>query len=309
MSTAITEESQMPLPHMDAPLGLRLRRAREHAGMSVLEVAEKLRLKSATVDAIEREDFDALGAAVYVRGYFNSYARLVGLPLVVVESAFRREAAPVPELHTTARVSHSRFLFDRYAKRAVYVVMTAAIVVPVIFLATNNQLPRQGATLTPLDAPAAVPATATASTQSSTQPVVDGTAFGPPAPAGVPVVRSAAETPVIASFTPFYKPQADLPPATAATAVAADGGLQLQFSGDSWVEVLGHDGQRLAYGLLPAGTLREFAPGAVARVSLGNANAVQVRMNGVATDISAYRRANVARFTVSSQGTLAPAGG
>ena len=305
MTTAAhTEDHQMPLPNMDAPLGLRLRRARENAGLGVAEVAEKLRLKSATVEAIEREDFDTLGAAVYVRGYFNSYARLVGLPTVIVDSAFRKETVPVPELRTTARVSHSRFLFDRYAKRAVYVVMTAAIVVPVILLATSDQLPRRGATLT-LDAPVTGLPAAPATRPAAANPPVDGTEFGPPAPAVVAVPRSAAENPVVASLTPFYKPQVEMPP----VAPPAGQGLVLQFSGASWVEVLGHDGQRLAYGLLPAGTTREFAPGSVAKVSLGNANAVQVRMNGEAADIGAYRRANVARFTVSSQGTLAPAGG
>ena len=258
---------------------------------------------------MEREDFDLLGAAVYVRGYFSSYARLVGLPVVVVDSAFQRQAAPLPELRSTQRVSHSRFLLDRYARRAMYIVLTAAIVVPVILLATRDQLPRQGATLTPLDAPTA--GAADTRTAAVATPAADGAEFGPPAPEALPAPRSAAENPVVASIAPFYRLPADLPAAPAApAAVAATGdGLVLQFSGDSWVEVLGHDGQRLAYGLLPAGTTREFAPGSVAKVSLGNANAVQVRMNGEAADISAFRRANVARFTVSSQGTLAPAGG
>lgn len=309
MSTAMNQEEQLAPANMDAPLGLRLRRAREHAGLSVAEVAEKLRLKSVTVDAMEREDFDALGAAVYVRGYFNSYARLVGVPLVMVDTAFQRQSAPMPELRSTARVSHSRFLFDRYAKRAVYVVLTASIVVPVILLATRDQLPRQGAMLTPLDAPVAG-TPATPADTSATVAMPDGTQFGPPVPAVLPAPRSAAENPVVASLTPFYKAEAEAPVAPPAAPAAPGGkGLVLQFSGDSWVEVLGRDGRRLAYGLLPAGTVREFAPGAVSKVSLGNAEAVQVRMNGEATDLTAFRRANVARFTVSSQGTLAPAGG
>jgi cytoskeleton protein RodZ len=303
MSTAVAEEQESSLPHMDAPLGLRLRRAREQAGLSVAEAAEKLRLKSVTVDAMEREDFDTLGAAVYVRGYFNSYARLVGLPLVLVDGLFQREPVAAPELVSTARVSHSRFLFDRYAKRAVYVVLTASIVVPVILLATRDQLPRQGATLTPLDAPVA-----SAPTAMATAPAPDATEFGPPLPAALPA-RSAAENPVVASLTPFYKPEAAQPVAAPLPPASTSNGLVLQFTGDSWVEVLGRDGQRLAYGLLPAGTVREFAPGTVAKVSLGNASAVQVRMNGEAADLTAFRRANVARFTVSSQGKLAPAGG
>jgi ribosome-binding protein aMBF1 (putative translation factor) len=54
MNAASQAEQQLDLPNMDLPLGLRLRRAREAAGLSVPEVAEKLRLKAATVEAIER---------------------------------------------------------------------------------------------------------------------------------------------------------------------------------------------------------------------------------------------------------------
>ncbi len=320
MTTASVEDQQISLPNFDAPLGLRLRHAREAAGMTVAEVAEKLRLKSVTVDALEREDFDALGAAIYVRGYFNGYARLVGVPVVLVDGVFeRRQAEAMPELRSTARgVSHSRYLFDRYAKRAVYVVLTASIVVPVILLATRDQLPRQGATLTPLDAPVVVADNGSPTTPAMPLPLpaadVDGAQFGPPAP--VAGGRSAAENPVVASLTPFYKPTptqsqvvAPAAPEPVAAPVANDNGLTLHFAGDSWVEVLGRNGERLAYGLVSAGSTRQFDAAQVRKVSLGNAEAVEVRMNGVVTDLAAFRRANVARFTVSSQGTLAPAGG
>jgi cytoskeleton protein RodZ len=316
MNTASQDDQQLNLPNMDLPLGVRLRRAREAAGLGVSEVAEKLRLKSVTIESLEREDFDALGAAVYVRGYFNSYAKLVGVPTVLIERAFATRAASAPELHTTARVSHSRYLFDRYAKRAVYVVLTASIVVPVILLATRNQLPQQGAMLTPLDAPVAIegapssPATETATESATPDPAAAGIGS---APATLP--KSAGETPVMASLGPFYTsaaepaPAVPLMPGTLDAVPRTDVGVRLVLRGDSWVEVLGHDGRRLEHGLLRAGTTRDFAPGLVGRVSLGNADAVEVRMNGAVTDIAPYRRANVARFTVSSEGSLAPAGG
>jgi cytoskeleton protein RodZ len=41
-------------------------------------------------------------------------------------------------------------------------------------------------------------------------------------------------------------------------------------------------------------------------VVLGNASAVEVQQAGSTVDIAPYRRANVARFTVSSDGSLAP---
>jgi cytoskeleton protein RodZ len=42
-------------------------------------------------------------------------------------------------------------------------------------------------------------------------------------------------------------------------------------------------------------------------VVLGNAAAVEVRTRGKTRDLAPYMRANVARFTVSSDGSLAPA--
>jgi cytoskeleton protein RodZ len=308
MNAASLDDQQHHGGASDLPLGLRLRQAREAAGMSVGEAAERLRLKSATIDALERENFDALGASVYVRGYYNSYARLLGVPTVLVERVFAQRAPASPALHTTARISHSRYLFDRYAKRAVYLVLTASIVVPVILLATRNQLPSQGATLTSLDAPTReaegnAPSTAAVSGNDAVAPVVE-----------LPKVeRSAGESPVMASLGPFYtpRPMPEVTPAVvlAPVASAAEPGLSLRLKGDSWVEVLDRDGRRIAHGVLRAGDSRQFAAGTVGKVSLGNAEAVEVRVNGAVTDIAAYRRANVARFTVSSEGSLAPAGG
>jgi cytoskeleton protein RodZ len=40
---------------------------------------------------------------------------------------------------------------------------------------------------------------------------------------------------------------------------------------------------------------------------LGNAGGVELRLNGEAIDVSPFRRANVARFRLAADGTLAPA--
>src|SRR3977135_3470887 len=49
--------------------GARLRGAREKKGLTVLEAAEKLHVDARTLEALEAEDFAALGADVYVRGH------------------------------------------------------------------------------------------------------------------------------------------------------------------------------------------------------------------------------------------------
>jgi cytoskeleton protein RodZ len=309
MNPISQDDQQLNLPNLEMPLGLRLRRAREAVGLSVGDVATKLRLKAVTVEALEKEDLDVLGAAVYVRGYYNSYARLVGVPTVLVDGLSGSSRQSVPQLQTSTRVSHSRYLFDRYAKRVVYVVLTASIVVPVILLATRDQLPRPGATLTSLDAPTPAdpsdPGRVADAAASGASVSVVRDEVGPPAR----LARSAAETPVIASLGPFYQSAETPAPAAIEPPPATAPGLRLELSGESWVEVLDSDGNRLAHGVFRAGETHDFAFGKVAKVSIGNANAVTVRMNGTETDIAPYRRANVARFTVSSDGSLAPAGG
>ena len=289
------------IDHADLAPGLRLRKAREAAGLTVTEVAERLRLRASLVDAMEREDQAALGAPVFARGYVSSYARLLGMPGELADAFYPREqvvtAAP---LRSGTRISHGRFLVDRYARRLVYVALTASIVVPVVLLATRDHLPDPAALLSPLDGAIALQGESqgTAPVALSVPPSRSEEA-GPPAP---------TEQAVMASLAPFYS-AARQTPAPAPLAAQAPQGLVLQVSGDSWVEVIGHDGSRLVHDLLRAGTERQFDPDEVARVLLGNAGAVSVHMNGVEIDTAPYRKANVARFTVSSDGSLTPASG
>lgn len=279
------------------PLGLRLRHAREAAGLSVAQVGERLRLPSAIVDAMEREDFARLGAPIYARSHLGGYLRLLGLPLVLMEGALT--PAPPPALVTTSHVARSHYLIDRFARRAVYVVLTASIVLPVVWLATRDQLPGRPAVASLDEAPVAAGQ--------------DG---------GVPAASSPSveERQVVASLAPFYREpvaQAPQPPLAAATAPAGQPEatpaadtptLQLSFDGPSWVEVLGHDGRRLEVGLVEGGQARSFALSDIRSVAIGDADAVDVRMDGDSVDLAPYRRAKVARFTLSSDGKLNPAG-
>lgn len=60
-------------------IGPALKAARESAGLSVQAVADQLRMRQTLVRAVEDEDFDACGGAVYARGHIRSIARIVGI--------------------------------------------------------------------------------------------------------------------------------------------------------------------------------------------------------------------------------------
>ncbi len=60
-------------------LGERFRAAREERGLTLSEVGEQLRIRSVYLSAIEEENWKAIGAPVYIRGFLRTYARFLGL--------------------------------------------------------------------------------------------------------------------------------------------------------------------------------------------------------------------------------------
>src|SRR5580693_3690272 len=69
-------------------LGDRFRAAREARGLSLSDVSEQIRIRSIYLAAIEEENWSAVGAPVYVRGFLRTYARFLGLDAEEVVAAF-----------------------------------------------------------------------------------------------------------------------------------------------------------------------------------------------------------------------------
>ena len=255
--------------------GQRLRTAREAAGLSIQDVASRLKMPVRVVESLEAEDWSRLGAPVFIRGQLRSYGRLLGLATSTVHAASGVEPVRPVELKPRTYVPRMRIIAEQSARRLVYVVITAAIALPV-WLATRPHL--------------------------APQDTVSGSLDVPVGEVGEPEA-SRGPTALVASMAPV--PQRTAPQAAPAVAAPA---LEFELSDDSWVEISAPDGRVLEQTLLRAGEIRGFAAGEVGAVVLGNADAVDVRANGETQDISPYLRANVARFTVSSDGSLAPVG-
>jgi cytoskeleton protein RodZ len=263
--------SEQTAAGIGAGCGGALKQAREATGLSIEQVASQLRMTVRAVANLEADDWSSLGAPVFVRGQLRSYARLLG---VDIEPYI--EQTPVATVAPSALVSHSHTpSYQRFAeqvgRRAIYVAITAAIAVPV-WLGTRDHLGGNEPSVQSLDFPAAVTEEAPAQAQPAQQ-----------------------RTPLVASI-------ASLPAAPQAAPA-----LTITFTGDSWVEILAADNQQvLERGLLAAGQQRSYKLGEVGRIKLGNVNAVEVKRAGVAVDLEPFSRANVARFTLSSDGSLAP---
>ncbi|MFC6838847.1 helix-turn-helix domain-containing protein [Xanthomonas theicola] len=263
--------------------GQQLREAREAAGLSIQEVGSRLHMPVHVVRALEAEQWPRLGAPVFVRGQLRSYARLLGIDLEpLLATAHVAPVQPV-ELISHTHTPRLRRMLESATRRLVYVVLTAGLAVPVWY-ATRTHFAEDGPNTASLDVVPTAPAAA-----------------APQAPAG----RGAA---VAARVAPSAAPYiASLTPLPRASHEAEKAGLSLSFHGDSWVQISAPDGTPLEKALLKAGQTRDYAPGQVGRIVLGNASAVQVQQSGSTVDLTAYKRANVARFAVSSDGSVVPA--
>jgi len=303
----VAEPVDVPVPFAPAPapapvaaakptsvvesLGMRLRAAREARGLTCEAAAQQLRLPASVLHSLESERFERIGHAVYLRSYLSKYLQLLDLPQVLAERVVHEHAAPPAPLVTTGTVSRPRYLFDRYSGSALYLILTGVIVVPAVLLAMRAGFDQNLVHVASLDTPelntsaVKVPENSAASVAATTGQAPAETTHGSPSP-------------FIASMTPF--------PATTAAPTAAETAAQrgqhkirLNLGEASWVEIVGADGQKFEYGLLPAGSARDYTTAQALDVRIGNANGATLEIDGVAKDLAAYRHSNVAHFRVA----------
>jgi cytoskeleton protein RodZ len=128
-------------------LGERFAAAREARGLSLSDVSEQIRIRSIYLAAIEDDNWSAVGAPVYVRGFLRTYARFLGLPPEEVVSAFNEIAQPpgTPEAEQAAPAP-----IERRARPGSLTIWVAALVaVLLVAFVVYNELtiPRGGTSI------------------------------------------------------------------------------------------------------------------------------------------------------------------
>nr|WP_259394654.1 helix-turn-helix domain-containing protein [Stenotrophomonas koreensis] len=265
--------------------------ARQGKGLSQAQVAEQLHVPMRVIAALEGGQWERLGAPVFIRGQLRSYARLLQL-----DAAPLLASVPVAPMDPVVMVSEGRSLPLRrpgqgLGRKLLYGVAVLALATPAVLLLRSYLQPAPA--VASLDA---LPATDVA---------------GPEAELALPVRVEAAgvqqSLPLVADAAATGLPSAPVTPAAAAATPTGEGAqLLLEFAGDSWIEIGGPQGQVVEKSLIPAGQQRRYRAEDVARVLLGNSTQVQASIDGRAIDLTAMGRSNVARFTVSSDGSVSP---
>lgn len=106
---------------LSAGYGRILAEAREAQGLTVIQVADKLKLTSRQIEAIEAEDAERLPEPVFIRGFVRNYARLLGVPLESLPVI-----ASVPVTPTETITAHSEEVRLRTSPVRRWLVLPAA---------------------------------------------------------------------------------------------------------------------------------------------------------------------------------------
>lgn len=277
----------------DSALGQRLMAARQARGLSLGNCAQKLRLPTAVLQRIEQHGIGSGDSPIYLRSQLHGYARLLGVAADEVDAALAQLATCEPPLVMTGNASHLRLAIERYATAATYIVLTAVIAVPVVWIGLRGGLDRDLVRIEPLDAPALV----------QTQPVPTQAARVAIRARTRPATAASSEQPLLASIAAFPALESGTKaplPAPAPVTGATDHLLQISLSAPSWVEVTGADGKHLEYALLPAGTIRTYRSAQALQVRIGNADAASVELDGKPYPLDDHRHANVASFSIDA---------
>jgi cytoskeleton protein RodZ len=288
-------------------IGVRLRAGRERLGMTVLQAAEKLHVDPKVLESLESENFESLGAPVFVRGHLRRYAELVGeKPTELQEIYAASTRVEAPDLTRLPKVAPSRDP-RKLVVPALVIIIGFALAGAVWWVLRGIDSSIEGAMPEPAGSPLAseqppqqpeVPDAA--SRAESTSPASSALAdtAAPPAPESPPAAQA---TPTVATSQEAAQPQPAGP--------LRPTELTLRFSEDSWVEVYDAKGERLFYDIGSANSVRRLTGTPPLRVVLGNAPGVTLEVNGRSQEIpAAALRDELARFTVTASGRIVASG-
>jgi cytoskeleton protein RodZ len=256
-------------------IGARLRSARERSRLTILQAAERLHVDPDILEALEAEDFAALGAPVYVKGHLRHYAELVGeSPEALIDLYSQGTRIPPPDLTRVPKP-----LADdsgRLVAPAVIVVIGFAVAGTIWWgLSLSHRQWLISAHPVPIAVPAATPV------QSPEQPVrlaLTAATTASPGRARPAAVELPAQRQIYAVFL---------------------------YSTDSWTEVHDATGRRLLYGLSLGHATHKLEGVPPLSVLLGDASGVTIEVGGRTASISRFVRANhTASFLIAADGRV-----
>jgi cytoskeleton protein RodZ len=252
---------------------------RRALGLSLDDVAAKLKFMPRQLEALEAGRFERLAGPSFVRGMIRSYARLLDLdpePLVI------RLPTEAPSVDSLAEFVKSKPIPITDTSRGVnllygaFSLVIAGVIAAVVWEWQAERSASERMTFVRPSEPAAPRPEPVA----RTEPIAVATTKLPP-----------VEAPAIAPASP---PQAA--PSADVSAEPGNRRITLVFDKESWVLVRARDGKVLISQLNPAGSERVVEGLPPFEVVIGNAAHVRVRYDDRDVDLAPHMKIDVARL-------------
>jgi len=272
--------------------GRKIAAAREARGLTVGDIATRLKFAPKQIEALEADEYLALPGITFIRGMVRSYSRFVGLdPEQMVREVNDKIAPP----QTMVKLHDLKVPFQPGQQKTnkLWLGLSAAILLGVGLVAADWIL-RERERVELASAPPAPP-TRTEPQAERGQPVplelkVPEPAAAPPA-AGAPSEASGVAAAIPLAAAPSELP-APRPPLVGGKRV------KLAFARDSWVQVKDGEGTTLMNRLSKAGTEEVVEGKPPLSLVIGNASGVKVTYDGKQVALAPATKNDIARLTL-----------
>lgn len=316
---------EVKVPSYANNFGEGLKRAREAAGLSIGDVAEKLLVSADIISAIDNSQADALPALTFTQGYIRSYARIVDLPADDIIDAYNLMVPETKKMTTPQSV----LLVHKSSSDALVKVITTVFVITgliaLIMWVVQTDFTKQF--ITPgtdssikqnIQAPKPQLELRSEQIQEQqfnqqqnilieentnveileTSPTLNVDA----ASEQTSVSIEKSETSLAPQTMPVEEVTQTVEPELVKTQITGTDELVLTAEGDSWSEIQDANGQRLFYQLLAKGDEANVIGQAPFKVFLGNAPAVRVEINRriVSFDHLINRNSKIANLNIDA---------
>lgn len=299
--------------------------AREKAGLSQADVANRLNFQLKLVQDIENEIFDKSLPATYNRGYLKNFAKLVNIPAEDVLTSY--EMLGVAEVQGAEMQSFSK-ITEKQAHNTL--LMTVSYLILAGLIGATVMLWQQS--------DVKQPTVAITSEQAENQPLANnvktnkaiGQGVNANANEGVEASTAGEAAARVEQKIDNADTVSDTQTSEAETVITAEISINnapaevtqeqkitadeqplltkatFTFSGDCWVNIVDASGERIAWGIKKAGYKMPLSGVAPFTVTLGQPELVSIVFDDEEIDMTQFNHGNIAKFSLPVEPTTTP---
>jgi cytoskeleton protein RodZ len=294
--------------HYRSRCGGALRAARENQGLSIPDIASRLRLSAKQIEAIEADNFSALPEPTIVRGFIRNYAKQLKInpePLLDAYNVFVPSTTPHELIVKPS--ANMKMTSREKPKPGSYIWAGLAVLLGLgtwLFYENYVQKPSPTVPSASIKGVESLPEAALPAAERAIEPLQASTELNmPPADtaANFPTAAVANTGDVSTRNAEQIVPApAIVPPTTVllepVVTPDANGMAKLEFSAsqETWVNVKDASGREVYSKVIFAGSRESIDVKLPSNVTVGNAGATNLSMNGKSIELAPYSRNNVA---------------